>query len=169
MSRPGPLGRLRRDVRRWLYRDGRPNPAARLMNRLDARQFGAGILSPRRGVALEVRGRRSGRLITLPVVVADVDGARYLVAMLGERANWVRNVRAAGGVAVLRRGGREPVQLVEVDAAERAPILRRYLALAPGARAHFPLDRRAPIEEFARIADRYPVFRIDPVPAAPVR
>lgn len=156
----------RRDrVRRWLYRDGHPNHLARLMNRLDARQFGSGRLSPRQAVALEVRGRRSGRPITLPVVVADVEARRYLVAMLGEQANWVRNVRAAHGAAVLRRGGREPVHLVEVPVDERAPVLRRYLALAPGARAHFPVDRDAPLDEFVRIADRYPVFRIEPDPA----
>jgi hypothetical protein len=53
--------------------------------------------------ALEVRGRRSSRLISFPVVVADYQGERYLVAMLGEGTNWVHNVRAAGG-AMLRHG-----------------------------------------------------------------
>jgi hypothetical protein len=42
----------------------------------------------------------------------------------------------------------------------RAPILRRYLELAPGARSHIPVDRRAPLSEFESIASRYPVFRI---------
>jgi hypothetical protein len=32
--------------------------------------------------------------------------------------------------------------------------------LAPGARAHFPVDRGAPLSEFEHIASRYPVFRI---------
>jgi hypothetical protein len=71
-----------------------------------------------------------------------------------------RNVRAAGGRAVLRHGRREAVRLEEVDPGARAPILRRYLALAPGARAHIPVDRRAPLEEFDRIAAQIPVFRI---------
>jgi hypothetical protein len=48
----------------------------------------------------------------------------------------------------------------EVDVPGWAPILRRYLSLAPGARPHFPVDRRAPLVEFDRIAARYPVFRI---------
>ena len=43
----------------------------------------------------------------------------------------------------------------------RAPILRRYLQVAPGARPHIPLDRRAPLAEFERIAALYPVFRVD--------
>jgi deazaflavin-dependent oxidoreductase (nitroreductase family) len=79
-------------------------------------------------VTLEVRGRRTGRLLSFPVVVADYDGERYLVAMLGENANWVRNVRAAKGQAVLRHGRREAVRLEEVNASARAPILQRYCA-----------------------------------------
>ena len=48
----------------------------------------------------------------------------------------------------------------EVDPGARAPILRRYLAVAPGARPHLPVDRRAPLEEFDRIATQIPVFRV---------
>ena len=80
--------------------------------------------------------------------------------MLGERTNWVRNVRAAGGRAVLRHGRRQEARLEEVPASGRAPILRLYLALAPSARGHFSVDRQAPLEEFARIAAGVPVFRI---------
>jgi hypothetical protein len=61
---------------------------------------------------------------------------------------------------VLRHGHREVVRLEEVDPGARAPILRRYLAVAPGARAHMPVDRRAPLEEFERIAVQIPVFRV---------
>jgi hypothetical protein len=80
--------------------------------------------------------------------------------MLGQNANWVRNVRAAGGRAVLRHGHREAIHLDEIDPSQRAPILRHYLAVAPGARAHIPVDRQAPLAEFDRIAAQYPVFRI---------
>lgn len=107
-----------------------------------------------------MRGRRTGRLISFPVVVADYQDDRYLVAMLGEATNWVSNVRAAGGQAVLRHGGREPVHLEEVDPRARAPILRRYLHVAPGGRPHIPVDQRAPLADFERIAAQYPVFRI---------
>jgi len=151
---------LRRRLRRWMYRDGRPHGVARALNRLDALVLGSGRLPVSRAVTLEVPGRRSGRVVPVPVVVADLDGERYLVAMLGERVSWVHNVRAAGGAAVLRRGARTTVHLEEVPVTDRAPILKRHLDLAPGARAHIPVDRRAPVEEFERIADRYPVFRI---------
>ena len=147
-----------------MYRNGRPGTLARALNRISAVQFSAGILSPAQAVTLEVPGRCTGRLISLPVAVADYQGGRYLVSMLGNDANWVRNVRAADGRAVLRRRGREEVRLVEVEPGDRAPILRRYLQVAPGARAHLPVDRHAPLAEFERIADLFPVFQI--VPAA---
>ena len=149
-------------LRRWMYRGGRPEGLARVLNQLDALVFSSGRIGPKRAVVLEVPGRRSGRLISVPVVVADVEGERYLVAMLGDRAGWPRNVRAAGGLAVLRRGTREAVRLEEVAVDRRAPILKRYLALAPGARAHFPISRRAPLSEFEQIADRFPVFHVVP-------
>ncbi len=149
------------DYVRWMYKGGRPNRWARLQNRLSALAFSAGLLPARAGT-LEVRGRRSGNPVSLPVVIADYDGERYLVSMLGPGANWVRNLEADGGRAELRHGRREAVQLVEVEPALRAPILRRYLALAPGARPHIPVDRRAPLQAFARVAPGYPVYRIEP-------
>jgi deazaflavin-dependent oxidoreductase (nitroreductase family) len=153
------------DYLRWLYRGGRPNAFARLQNRLSATAFAAGLLRTRAG-ALEVRGRRSGTTVSLPVVIADYEGERYLVSMLGRNANWVRNVEADSGRAELRHGTRELVTLVEVAPEQRAAILRRYLALAPGARPHIPVDRRAPLDEFEKVAADYPVYRITPRAAA---
>ena len=147
------------DLNRWMYAGGRPNGFARALNRMWAVVWAAGLW-PNRMNTLEVRGRRSGRRVSLPVVVADYEGERYLVAMLGESAAWVSNVRTAGGRAVLRHGSREDVWLEEVEPAERAPVLRRYLEVAPAARAHFAVDWRAPLGEFERIAAQHPVFRI---------
>ena len=111
-------------------------------------------------VTLEVTGRKSGRMISLPVVIAIVDRQRYLVSMLGDNVRWVQNVRAAGGRAILRSGGREEVQLEEVPADQRAPILRAYLQRAPGARPHVPVNKDATLAEFERIAAAFPVFRV---------
>lgn len=144
---------------RWMYRGKHPNRLATVMNRGSAALAAAGI-GPTRVVRLEVRGRRSGRQLSLPVVIADHEGQRYLVSMLGTDANWVDNVRAAGGRAVLQHGRRENVLLEEVEPGLRAPILRRYLELAPGARAHFPIDQHAPLTQFEQIAEQYPVFRV---------
>jgi hypothetical protein len=144
---------------RWLYRGGRPNPLARLLNQGWAIAHSAGLW-PKRLATLEVPGRHTGRIISLPVVIADFEGDRYLVAMLGNDTSWVRNVRAADGRAMLRHGRHESVRLEEVDPAARPPILRRYLACAPGARAHIPVDRRATVEDFEPLSRQLPVFRI---------
>ncbi len=158
----GPVGRRLYALKRWMYRGDRPGRLAKAMNWLSAVQFSAGLLSPQRAVTLELPGRRSGRTIAFPLVVTELHGERYLVSMLGERANWVANLRAAGGRAVLRRGTPTAVRLVEVPVADRAPILRRHLALAPGARPHIPVDRHEPVSAFEPIAADYPVFRIVP-------
>jgi deazaflavin-dependent oxidoreductase (nitroreductase family) len=149
----------RSNLRRWLYREQRPNRIARMLNRAWAVLFSSGIL-PDYMVTLEVTGRKSGRTVSLPVAVAVVDGERYLVSMLGENVNWVQNVRAAGGRAVLRSGGREEVHLEEVPAEQRAPILKAYLQRAPGARPHVPVDKDAPLAEFEKVAAAFPVFRV---------
>jgi hypothetical protein len=148
------------DYLRWLYRTGRPNWFAKFQNRLSAILFSAGIMPSRVGT-LVVRGRLTGRPVSFPIVIATFEGGRYLVSMLGARANWVRNVKADDGRAELHHGRREQIRLVEIDAAHRAPILRRYLELAPGARPHISVDRRAPLEEFEQIAPDYPVFKIE--------
>jgi hypothetical protein len=80
--------------------------------------------------------------------------------MLGNEAQWVKNVRAAAGRAVLRSGDREEIQLEEVPADQRAPILRAYLQRAPGARPHLPVNKDAALAEFHKVAVEFPVFRI---------
>jgi len=111
-------------------------------------------------VTLEMVGRKSGRIVSLPLVVAVVDGQQYLVSMLGDNVQWVQNVRAAGGRAVLRSGSREEVQLAEVPIDQRAPILKTYLQRAPGARPHIPVDKDAPLAEFEKVAAAFPVFLV---------
>ncbi len=153
------MAQVKQASRRWMYGGKRPKRVAAVLNRGTAALVGAGV-GPKRLVTLEVCGRRTGRRLSFPVVIADYEGERYLVSMLVTEANWVRNVRAAGGKAVLRHGRREDVVLEEVDPSMRAPILRRYLEVAPGGRAHFPIDQGAPLEQFEQIAEQYPVFRI---------
>jgi len=146
------------DYQRWLYRDGRQNRVARLKDRALVELLKTGIPMHRTAV-LSVQGRRTGLIVSLPVVVTAYQGDRYLVSMLGE-SSWVRNVRAADGRAVLRRSRSEAVRLIEVPVRDRAPVLRRYVAMSPGARAHIPVSRRAPAAEFEAVAADLPVFRI---------
>lgn len=147
-------------ARRRLYRGRRARRLARQLNAVQARFAGWGI-GPAYLAVLEVTGRRTGRTISLPVVVAEFDGGRYLVSMLGGDANWVRNVRAAAGCAALRlRGHRSLVRLEEVGVDRRAPILRSYVRRARGARAHIRVAPDAPLTDFERVAADYPVFKI---------
>jgi polyisoprenoid-binding protein YceI len=158
------------DSLRAMYRGGRANATARRLSRMWATVFGLGLM-PRRWVTLEVPGRHSGRLTRFPLGMADNDGQWYLVPMLGEQCNWVRNVHAADGRATLRHRHAVACRLVEVPVSERAPIIKRYLAQVPGARPHLPVDRRAPVADFEAIAPRYPVFRVAPLagPGRPTR
>jgi hypothetical protein len=127
---------------RWLYPGGRPNGLARLLNRGWAIVHRTGLL-PQRYVTLEVPGRHTGRMLSFPLVMADHQGERYLVSMLGERSSWVRNVRAAGGRAVLRHGRRRAVCLEEVDPDARAPIVRLRARISAQARCRNAVRRSA--------------------------
>ncbi len=123
--------------------------------------YGARWWAPRHGAVLTVTGRASGQPISIPVAVTPFRDREYLVSMLGPSVNWVRSVRAAAGLATLRRHGRdETVRLHEVEAARRAEILRRYVAVAPGARPHIGLGPRDALASFDRVAGDHPVFRI---------
>jgi deazaflavin-dependent oxidoreductase (nitroreductase family) len=113
-------------------------------------------------LTLQVPGRKSGHLRTNVLVSARQDGKRYLVSMLGDRSEWVLNVRAAGGKAIIKQGRSLPVVLTEVPPEERAPILKAYCQVAPSGRTHLPVPHDAPLPEFASVAADYPVFRIDP-------
>jgi hypothetical protein len=97
-----------------------------------------------------------------PVVIASVDGSSYLGSMLGPGSDWVKNVEAAHGDAVIRQGRRRRVHLVAVPPEQRAPVLREYVRIASSGRQHFPLPVGAPLSDFEEIAGRYPVYRIDP-------
>ena len=89
---------------RWLYRGRRAHWLARRINGATARVAAAGR-GPSQLYMLEVRGRRSGKMIRFPVVVAEYESERYLVSMLGDNTNWVRNVRAAAGSDAIRGRG----------------------------------------------------------------
>lgn len=147
-------------------------PPARWYQRLN----GIGIpiislgLAPRDAVILEVRGRNSGKTRKTPILRTRYQEHDFLVALAGE-AQWVRNVRAADGRAVIRRRGRHQAVLHELPTAERAPVIAAYLATAvtrsgekSGARQaefYFGLDAEPAMEDIDAIVDYYPVFRIE--------
>jgi deazaflavin-dependent oxidoreductase (nitroreductase family) len=91
-------------------------------------------LFPLYGVLHHV-GRRTGREYSTPVVVRATDDAVYVPLPFGERTDWYRNARAAGGARVTWKGADHwlstPV-IVDRDAA--APGFHRaMLAMMRGA------------------------------------
>ena len=147
-------------LKKWLYKGGRPNIVAKLLNDGWAVIHALGIF-PNYLVTLDVVGRQSGKLNSFPLVMIDMNRERYLVSMLGEDVNWVRNLKAAGGKAILRHGKSEDVFLEEVNVVQRPEILKAYLQIAPGARGHIPVDKSAHLSEFEKIAPEFPVFRVN--------
>lgn len=126
-------------------------------------------LAPRDAVTLVVRGRASGKARRIPILRTRYRGDDYLVALAGE-SQWVRNVRAAHGRAVIRRRAAAQVHLVELAPADRGEVIAEYLragrkrggdkANAKQARYYFGLDPDASLDDIKAIVDYYPVFRI---------
>jgi NADPH:quinone reductase-like Zn-dependent oxidoreductase len=95
------------------------------------------------------------------VVLPTVGEHQYVVSMFGTISDWVHNLEAAHGDAVICHGGSRRVRLVPVPHDERAPILQEYVRVASSGRKHFPLPVGASLEEFATIATQFPVYRIE--------
>lgn len=118
-------------------------------------------LPPRNWVSLQIRDRTTGRMRADAVVVVTIGGEQFVVSMFGTISDWVQNLEAAGGEAVISHGRPARVHLVSVPSEKRAPILREYVRVASSGRKHFPLAIGASLTDFAAIAELYPVFRVE--------
>ena len=146
---------------RFFYRGWRPTRLGRIHNAAFAWVSGLG-LTPQLLITLRVKSRTSEHLSSTLLVAANFEGHRYVVSMLGDNSEWVQNIRAACGKALIKRGWSHPVMLTEIPPVERAPILKAWCQVATSGRQHLPLPHDAPLSAFAAIAADYPVFRIDP-------
>ena len=112
---------------------------------------------------LEVRGRTSGRTLSLPVDPLDLDGRRYLVCARGN-SNWVRNARTAGEVVLVRAMRRRHYAVRELPPGKRSPILKAYLDRFAGeVQRFFPVPKGSSVEAFNDLAPHYPVFELQPM------
>jgi hypothetical protein len=114
----------------WLYRGQRPNWIVRILN------LPAAIVATfwDHGQLYAIVGSDRAKIRASYFAVGgdcSVEGQQYLVSMLGDKAQWVLNVRAAGGKAVIHSGRRTTVQIEEVPPDQRAPILKAYLERDP--------------------------------------
>ena len=136
-----------------------PNAVERIFNALIGALVRRGIGKPKMRV-LEVRGRKSGKLYSLPVDLLELSGKLYLVAPRGE-TQWVRNAQAAGSV-VLRRGRDSATyRLRALAGAEKPAVVKAYLVEFQGeVRRFFTVPPGAPLEAFAGIASKHPAFEL---------
>jgi len=84
-------------------------------------------LRRRKEISITVRGRRTGRKITLPVWFVLEGGTMWLLPVTGSHSQWFRNVQADPTI-VIRAGGRrgtvtgEPV----IGRAPVRPVVERF-------------------------------------------
>lgn len=102
----------------------------------------------------------------MPVDPLKLDGRFFLVCARGE-SNWVRNARTAGEIVLARAGQRRRYIVRELAENQRPPILKAYLdRFASEVQRFFPVPKGAPIQAFAELVSRYPVFELLPPEAA---
>ncbi len=113
-------------------------------------------------VLLSVRGRKSGKIYTIPVALVENSGTSFLVAAFGE-VNWVRNLRAAGSAQLTRRHHTEAIGVVELGTREAAPILKQFLRESQRVsfiKPYFRVTPQSSLADFEQEALHHPVFRI---------
>jgi F420H(2)-dependent quinone reductase len=74
---------------------------------------------------LSVRGRNSGRWRTVPIVVLEHGGERYLVSYRGA-SDWALNLETSRRARLKTKAGVDEIVVEEVPVAERAPLLAAY-------------------------------------------
>jgi len=140
----------------------KPTTTERLFNRVFGFLVGIGIgLS--HNYLLQVRGRKSGRLYSMPVDVLAYRDSLYLVAPRG-MTQWVRNAQAAGRIALKKGRTREDFAVHGVADLDKPEILKAYLdRFTLTVQRYFPVKAGAPVQSFEPLADRYPVFELVPL------
>jgi deazaflavin-dependent oxidoreductase (nitroreductase family) len=113
---------------------------------------------------LTVRGRTSGQPRTVPIVLLEQNGQRYLAATYGS-VHWVRNLRVARE-AILTRGRRaETVTARELPKREAALVLQAEVMRTPIARAmagrFYGVTPDTPLEQVERTMLTHPVFVLE--------
>ena len=113
---------------------------------------------------LTVRGRKSGQPRTVPIVLLEQHGKRYLAATYGS-VNWVYNLRAAGEAILTRGRCAERVTARELPPEEAAFVLQAEVKRTPLARAmagrFYGITVNAPLEQFECAMLTHPVFLVE--------
>ncbi|WP_235883961.1 MAB_1171c family putative transporter [Saccharopolyspora elongata] len=108
---------------------------------------------------LAVRGRNTGEIRTVPIAVTQLDGRRY-VCSPHRRRDWVRNLLAAGQVAIER--DEHPVyRAVLVEGHEAARVIHTYLNALGTSSMAWPFTPGAAVSEIRAHTSTTAVFRLE--------
>jgi deazaflavin-dependent oxidoreductase (nitroreductase family) len=137
----------------------RPSVGARAVNRLYGWLANLG-LGPSYSYLLQIKGRRTGQIRSIPVNVLSLGGKIFLISTRGQ-TQWSRNALACQSLTLKRGRLRMQFRLRVVPNDEKPPILKAYLTRFNWmVRRFFPVRADSPATEFAPIASDYPVFEL---------
>ena len=125
---------------------------------------------------LHVRGRRSGRMRSVPVSVLELMD-RLLIQASDPQVDWVRNLRAAGAAELTRAGRRDRLTATELDPDTAGRLLYDMLRDYPRSRflgrllgkvdrppigvlAGFRLRIDEALDDYVADARRHPLFEL---------
>jgi deazaflavin-dependent oxidoreductase (nitroreductase family) len=117
-------------------------------------------IGPRYIHLLEVQGRRTGKTYSTPVNLLELNGRHYLVGGRGH-SGWSKNARA-NGIVTLRRGRlSKRFRAVPIPDDKKPEIIKAYLDEYPRTvQRFFAVPAGSPVDAFAAIADKHPVFEL---------
>lgn len=150
-------------------RSGSPKGLSRWLLRapIGLYRVGLGFLMGKRLLMIEHVGRRSGEIRrTILEVVSNDDGAVYVAAAWGSKAQWLSNVRANPHVTVYLGSRRFDSTAVVVPVSEARLVMDRYAGKHPRAfeaLAWMMLDEPGETAEqrVERVAEAVPTVRFD--------
>ncbi|GHO43972.1 nitroreductase family deazaflavin-dependent oxidoreductase [Ktedonospora formicarum] len=106
---------------------------------------------------LTIRGRKSGQPRTVPIVLWERNGERYMASPYGI-VDWVRNLRAAGEATLTRGRRTEKVNARELPPREAALVMRDDVREGNPFASSFGVTRDSSLEEFEQAAIGHPMF-----------
>lgn len=109
---------------------------------------------------LTVRGRKSGQPRTVPIVIIQQNGKRYLNSPYGV-VDWVRNLRAAKEATLTRGRRAETVDARELPPEEAARVLQTDVKEGNPFARSFGVNADSSFEEFEHAVKSHPVFVLE--------